>query len=197
MRPYFYPRSPYGERLNPQFTANQIQIISIHALLTESDDGFEGCQQLIGDISIHALLTESDHHQSDYLYLGQQFLSTLSLRRATLSLLRSVRFIALFLSTLSLRRATSALGGTTMLEVYFYPRSPYGERPRALCMVGPSAYFYPRSPYGERLLYISRLTTAQIFLSTLSLRRATLRPSSVISPIGSFLSTLSLRRATQ
>ena len=83
-----------------------------------------------------------------------------------------------------------------MLEVYFYPRSPYGERPRALCMVGPSAYFYPRSPYGERLLYISRLTTAQIFLSTLSLRRATLRPSSVISPIGSFLSTLSLRRAT-
>ena len=32
----------------------------IHALLTESDDGFEGCQQLIGDIFIHALLTESD-----------------------------------------------------------------------------------------------------------------------------------------
>ena len=192
---YFYPRSPYGERpktsSHPHNTKKFLSTlslrratrwqrgvscydgISIHALLTESDDGFEGCQQLIGDISIHALLTESDHHQSDYLYLGQQFLSTLSLRRATLSLLRSVRFIALFLSTLSLRRATSALGGTTMLEVYFYPRSPYGERPRALCMVGPSAYFYPRSTYGERLLYISRLTTAQIFLSTLSLRRAT------------------------
>ena len=80
--------------------------ISIHALLTESDDGFEGCQQLIGDISIHALLTESDHHQSDYLYLGQQFLSTLSLRRATQQL-KVVLALQIFLSTLSLRRATA------------------------------------------------------------------------------------------
>mgnify|MGYP006896398634 CR=1 FL=1 len=35
--PYFYPRSPCGER-----------------------HGFQGRQQLIGDISIHALLAESD-----------------------------------------------------------------------------------------------------------------------------------------
>ena len=82
MRPYFYPRSPYGERLNPQFTANQIQIISIHALLTESDDAYApvcaaltvflstlSLRRATGDafyldvvsgISIHALLTESD-----------------------------------------------------------------------------------------------------------------------------------------
>ena len=35
-------------------------------------------------VSIHALLAESDHHQLEYLYLGRQFLSTLSLRRATI-----------------------------------------------------------------------------------------------------------------
>ena len=34
-----------------------------------------------------------------------------------------------FLSTLSLRRATLTAGGTTILDVYFYPRSPCGERP--------------------------------------------------------------------
>ena len=58
----------------------------------------------------------------------------------------------LFLSTLSLRRATSALGGTTMPEVYFYPRSPCGERHECTSLA-------PKP---------------KTFLSTLSLRRATL-----------------------
>ena len=34
-------------------------------------------------------------------------------------------------------------------------------------------YFYPRSPCGERQLYINRTAETVIFLSTLSLRRAT------------------------
>ena len=34
--------------------------------------------------------------------------------------------------------------------------------------------FYPRSPCGERQLYINRTAKAVVFLSTLSLRRATL-----------------------
>ena len=58
-------------------------IISIHALLTESD-WVEGDRFFYyANISIHALLTESDHHLSTYRHQGQQFLSTLSLRRAT------------------------------------------------------------------------------------------------------------------
>ena len=56
--------------------------------------------------------------------------------------------------------------------------------------------FYPRSPCGERQLILPVKFTAWAFLSTLSLRRATvLLNSSTIAMI--FLSTLSLRRATR
>ena len=34
---YFYPRSPYGERLGTGFLQALLTLISIHALLTESD----------------------------------------------------------------------------------------------------------------------------------------------------------------
>ena len=57
---YFYPRSPCGERHN---------II------------FHGSDPLL--ISIHALLAESDRVDGDRDTIGTKFLSTLSLRRAT------------------------------------------------------------------------------------------------------------------
>ena len=101
-----------------------------------------------------------------------------------------------FLSTLSLRRATCCPAITPAGITYFYPRSPCGERP------GPATIQAPRP----------------IFLSTLSLRRATGRVLQDITPAGisihallaesdrrahvaaearsQFLSTLSLRRAT-
>ena len=57
-------------------------------------------------------------------------------------------------------------------------------------------YFYPRSPCGERPIFGKIDTSRSIFLSTLSLRRATdLEPSSTRKL--TFLSTLSLRRATK
>ncbi len=81
-----------------------------------------------------------------------------------------------------------------------------------------STNFYPRSPCGERLVHALKLADAMLFLSTLSLRRATVTrvartPTTVISihallaesdvvvlhivgGSGKFLSTLSLRRAT-
>ena len=79
----------------------------------------------------------------------------------------------------------------------FYPRSPCGERRCYACFsAGHSAYFYPRSPCGERPRM--RLTGAILilFLSTLSLRRATCVALSALAPKEKFLSTLSLRRAT-
>ena len=102
--------------------------------------------------------------------------------------------------------------------MYFYPRSPCGER-RCLIMLGGFAVdFYPRSPCGERLWVLRKVPILSIFLSTLSLRRATYQdkfsiPSDNISihallaesdtptlesltPTQTFLSTLSLRRAT-
>ena len=56
-------------------------------------------------ISIHALLAESDCLAHDTYVIMEAFLSTLSLRRATLMKERTINWHQ-FLSTLSLRRAT-------------------------------------------------------------------------------------------
>ena len=102
---YFYPRSPCGERLTARIIDPTYGKISIHALLAESDTTF---QKLMA-----ALL---------------QFLSTLSLRRAT---------------------GHPEPGGN--LGCDFYPRSPCGERPREQAIAAEqTANFYPRSPCGER-----------------------------------------------
>ena len=170
-------------------------------------------------ISIHALLAESDC-SSPLMW----------------------PWSPLFLSTLSLRRATVQAESSTLRSLNFYPRSPCGERPRGhrlqwtLWRISIHALlaesdqkesiahktfndFYPRSPCGERLTgpkpYLGILA---LFLSTLSLRRATQRSCERVhklfhfyprSPCGErlvallawrnqtvFLSTLSLRRAT-
>ena len=172
----------------------EIAIISIHALLAESDDYYEHIRQS-KQISIHALLAESDQNRPrpstgiDDFYprspCGERpmqivvvivrplFLSTLSLRRATTTDMAK-RLIELgFLSTLSLRRATAVttLEGGSLRD--FYPRSPCGERRR------------PKALKSRRC----------VFLSTLSLRRATGQFPVRSYPLV-FLSTLSLRRAT-
>ena len=102
-------------------------------------------------ISIHALLAESDVMNALKLANAMLFLSTLSLRRATVL-------------------ALCSCGGA----FDFYPRSPCGERPgyQRPCE-HPTKDFYPRSPCGERQPATSRNDKHNIFLSTLSLRRAT------------------------
>ena len=147
----FYPRSPCGER----------HIVAV-------------CNRLCFCISIHALLAESDLPPPARCTARTQFLSTLSLRRATkashlLGVPKCISIHALlaesdstrsqpskprdlFLSTLSLRRATTP-------------------------------------PYNLMIHHAK-------FLSTLSLRRATTPPYNLMIHHAKFLSTLSLRRAT-
>ncbi len=123
-----------------------------------------------------------------------------------------------FLSTLSLRRATSSKIISSSIIAYFYPRSPCGERQS----VGYSAVrlFIFLSTLSLRRATAQDILTAlnNIFLSTLSLRRATdsnmnpqleegisihalLAESDAPANVQHrknqiFLSTLSLRRAT-
>ena len=78
-----------------------------------------------------------------------------------------------FLSTLSLRRATLRKFRWVLLVGNFYPRSPCGERLSGLCKGANMAHFYPRSPCGERRCRPGNCTRCCAFLSTLSLRRAT------------------------
>ena len=80
-------------------------------------------------ISIHALLTESDVEKVPADVYYQAFLSTLSLRRATVVHALKLADTMLFLSTLSLRRATVDEITYQRQIDHFYPRSPYGERP--------------------------------------------------------------------
>ena len=102
---HFYPRSPCGERRASNQRERQAQHISIHALLAESD------------------------------------------YTTTITICTALKF----LSTLSLRRATIVSVGLLMFNSYFYPRSPCGERPEPENpIVAFDNDFYPRSPCGER-----------------------------------------------
>ena len=106
-------------------------------------------------------------------------------------------FVFVFLSTLSLRRATNSVTFPIWVVLHFYPRSPCGERlPLTRRHRQRMAHFYPRSPCGERREHPQNRFQLRIFLSTLSLRRATTEGSICFDSRLLFLSTLSLRRAT-
>ena len=108
----FYPRSPCGERHTKHFPALHHILISIHALLAESDAGAGNnaigisyfyprspcgerrnadcnCRS-VRPISIHALLAESDSPTRRPSVTPHIFLSTLSLRRATAKVHKTV-----------------------------------------------------------------------------------------------------------
>ena len=108
-RTNFYPRSPCGER-HTKIVAVKFQCY----------------------ISIHALLAESDHGAYAPAPPGEKFLSTLSLRRATKFCNVLHGCVTIFLSTLSLRRATLHASMYNIDIKNFYPRSPCGERLKAL-----------------------------------------------------------------
>ena len=149
--------------------------------------------------------------------IGSVFLSTLSLRRATVKLVSNSNITTIsihallaesdlvlfcnlnvllpFLSTLSLRRATRKTSIAGLITSFLSTLSL-----RRATLAGPSGpaflyNFYPRSPCGERRWYACSIAHTARFLSTLSLRRATLHCTTYLN-CSLFLSTLSLRRAT-
>ena len=146
----FYPRSPCGERLG------------------------DGLGDAVGAaISIHALLAESDLQGAVCGLLGSVFLSTLSLRRATL-------FWMLCLSPTS----------------YFYPRSPCGERPRFLTILSAAvAFLSTLSLRRATIEWCDALAATKISIHAL-LAESDYDTSALTKCQVKFLSTLSLRRAT-
>ena len=124
-----------------------------------------------------------------------------------------------FLSTLSLRRATRSPSVLMAAILYFYPRSPCGERPthadfcapkmsflstlslrrattHVIICVPERANFYPRSPCGERRAVPSRRTRARQISIHALLAESDVLQSALDILTDEFLSTLSLRRAT-
>ena len=146
----FYPRSPCGER---------------PYLLGKFWD-------LVG-ISIHALLAESDQSLRVSISGSPSFLSTLSLRRAT-----NYYTLLVHQNQISIHALLAESDSNSKKR----DRSIY--------------YFYPRSPCGERLLFpLPPDTTTGISIHAL-LAESDFWPMLNTCSAQTFLSTLSLRRAT-
>ncbi len=171
--PYFYPRSPCGERPGCKAGHTRQKTISIHALLAESD---RACP-LWTTVSPRFLSTLSLRRATGRVHYGQRChpdfyprspcgerrdntghsnrhwkISIHALLAESDAVFDGNRYkIKKFLSTLSLRRATPYSRPLLCSTRHFYPRSPCGERPYC----GRKSFdlrinFYPRSPCGER-----------------------------------------------
>ena len=212
----FYPRSPCGERRCGLSKAYVSILISIHALLAESDpkrrltpsSGWyfyprSPCGErrhtfapLLHDfvISIHALLAESDRMRSFFL-LGLHYFYPRSPCGERLKLGYGGTKSEIFLSTLSLRRATGH-GGLLVHWCVISIHALLAESDPAQPKRGPDHdYFYPRSPCGERLDRGVTLPPHKHFYPR-SPCGERLDSGIALPPHQQFLSTLSLRRAT-
>ena len=170
---YFYPRSPCGER--------------------QRADSFPHAPP---KISIHALLAESDIDKRCKLNWHNGFLSTLSLRRATIVFPKKDRQI-IFLSTLSLRRATARRASRQQpAGISIHALLAESDSMRTSLFCGCSD-FYPRSPCGERLHYDNyNLHCVEISIHALLAESDQQPRQTRHCKKLRFLSTLSLRRAT-
>ena len=191
---HFYPRSPCGERL--YWDTSKLKLGDFYPRSPCGERRkYPLCGVLRFAISIHALLAESDRERAGKAMYNKEFLSTLSLRRATFVVTqkgpaKAISIHALLAESDAVRCAGGAILGD----------------------------FYPRSPCGERRCQNRQDGFRLVFLSTLSLRRATPLPPLALPPVPisihallaesdglrdvyvakvtQFLSTLSLRRAT-
>ena len=196
----FYPRSPCGERRKYMRCVLPV-LISIHALLAESDATWYTSAPWMAFLSTLSLrrATRPGTHQR----LGWHFYprSPCGERRGNPARRPTGRRhfyprspcgerphmqigimwgSILFLSTLSLRRATVYLARVFAAANYFYPRSPCGERRH---LSGNERHRISISIHA--LLAESDITCCPhmrhvVFLSTLSLRRATILGGCVV-----------------
>ena len=172
---HFYPRSPCGER--PAI----------------------GRRDRAGrDISIHALLAESDLLGRDDDMTQLEFLSTLSLRRATMGYPvsgqhYSISIHALLAESDRLSMSAAPLARRISIHALLAESDPR----KAVTTRGNHRYFYPRSPCGERRWSMSAAPPARPISIHALLAESDSIDNSEISDNLTFLSTLSLRRATR
>ena len=169
----FYPRSPCGERPVKPPCMQVIFDISIHALLAESDLNSSWISSIRKNFYPRSPCGERLKN-SPALLGNTQFLSTLSLRRATICQAPILPCNA-FLSTLSLRRATLNQIPPRRFHYHFYPRSPCGERHQPRNVVNAPIGISIHALLAESDRAVMQVLAPRFpFLSTLSLRRATM-----------------------
>ena len=194
----FYPRSPCGERLNAHLYYHSrglfLSTLSLRRATYQGQAGFAGYRNFYP----RSPCGERHRKMLKEMSIYVSFLSTLSLRRATSSKTHDRHKTPISIHAL-LAESDLTDRSRRAFILYFYPRSPCGERRvhydnynlhcvisiHALLAESDSLWalmgglscndFYPRSPCGERLSSCFGKITSVLFLSTLSLRRATLR----------------------
>ena len=170
---YFYPRSPCGERPTVHIALRACSTISIHALLAESDSGDPAlerydaqflstlslrratvfvcviCQRLA--ISIHALLAESDNQQG----------------------VENMRLSNISIHALLAESDAAYVAKTGMTEISIHALLAESDHVGAGTIQTPSQIsIHALLAESDQLRFLHNLF-AVLFLSTLSLRRAT------------------------
>ena len=192
-------------------------MISIHALLAESDQAANGLANAPPKISIHALLAESDTVLTliwDVIAISIHAL----LAESDLRVMDGSKSSIISIHAL-LAESDNGYGQYYIrARISIHALLAESDHRRGIRRYL-GAHFYPRSPCGERLVDAVKLAGTMLFLSTLSLRRATIflpihreqhtisihallaesdtRKDETQQSDRKFLSTLSLRRATR
>ena len=169
---YFYPRSPCGERpLLILFLAFMPYDFYPRSPCGERPSGFSSFESPIV-ISIHALLAESDAKFRNWLRYEHNFYPRSPCgERPELS---GIKIHALQISIHALLAESDNLPSKPIeRKLYFYPRSPCGERLQAADISARRGAFLSTLSLRRATRAEIRASSQQEFLSTLSLRRAT------------------------
>ena len=200
-RIHFYPRSPCGERphgcYSLRHSAQFLSTLSLRRATILFFQYFLAKFEFLSTLSLRRATSSIDDLEPSTTHFyprspcGErrrcfsasqshfEFLSTLSLRRAT-GYTVNFHAKARFLSTLSLRRATREPTALRTPHQNFYPRSPCGERRRPQMSSRPHNTISIHALLAESDSTFSLpLVLISLFLSTLSLRRATRTGQSV------------------
>ena len=196
MRRYFNPRSPCGERrkilfmvpkssyFNPRSPCGERPIMLVDGKVVDkfqstlpvwgatNRSGQAGSQLFI---SIHAPRVGSDGNLPVFHFRLLVFQSTLPVWGATGQTAHIGMCGAI---SIHAPRVGSDRGAVlnTLLNRYFNPRSPCGERPALIVIGKVVSDFNPRSPCGERPGAAAILSRAKLFQSTLPVWGATFTP---------------------
>ena len=131
------------------FTALHNILISIHALLAESDRSRPHWAWR-GSISIHALLAESDPAVLPHPARGKYFYPRSPCGERRTASTGDYLTANISIHALLAESDPTSYVGMQITYNHFYPRSPCGERRWHTMRCAGCPDFYPRSPCGER-----------------------------------------------
>ena len=146
---YFYPRPPWGGRLQRLVHIFQRGIISIHALRGEGDTMASPAVSTFLPFLSTPSVGRATHGDRPAYHRGGNFYPRPPWGGRPCRCSRS-SISTQFLSTPSVGRATPPWAACSFRQYHFYPRPPWGGRRAAAARPFLRQHFYPRPPWGGR-----------------------------------------------